>query len=113
MTFSPCWSTKIMAMPVAPGTVLSRPRSTPSARSSRSASVAKLSVPTAQNILTSAPARRAASAWLAPLPPAAIENWSPGTVSPGPGMRLTVPMRSRLVEPSTVIIEDSAISPRP
>ena len=34
----------------------------------------------------------------------AVEKSSPGTVSPGFGMRLTVPMRSRLIEPKTVIM---------
>ena len=55
-------------------------------------------------ILTALPARRAASAWFAPLPPGAVRKSVPGTVSPGFGMRLTLPMRSRLIEPKTTIM---------
>ena len=47
-----------------------------------------VSLPAAPTSLTLAPARLAASAWLAPLPPGAVENSLPGTVSPGAGMRL-------------------------
>src|SRR6185437_17026355 len=53
---------------------------------------------------TSLPARRAASAWLAPLLPGAVAKVPPSTVSPGPGRRGTEPVRSRPTEPNTVII---------
>jgi hypothetical protein len=53
------------------------------------------------------PARRAASAWLAPLPPAAVEKPLPATVSPGLGKRCVVAMRSMLMEPKTVIMRVS------
>ncbi len=104
MTFSPFWSTKIMAMPVAPSVARTCCSSTRSARRSLSASSAKLSDPTRANRRISDPARRAASAWFAPLPPGAEAKALPGMVSPGRGIRLTVPIRSRLVEPRTVII---------
>jgi len=38
------------------------------------------------------------------VPFGAVEKLSPGTVSPGCGMRPTLPMRSRLIEPRTVIM---------
>jgi hypothetical protein len=103
ITFSPLLSTKIIAIPVGPSARRSAVRSTPSAMSSASASSANPSVPTAATSFTSDPARRAASAWFAPLPPAAVEKVVPGTVSPGEGMRDTCPIRSRLAEPKTVI----------
>ncbi len=45
----------------------------------------KPSVPTAPIIATSAPARAAATAWLAPLPPGIVRKERPVTVSPRAG----------------------------
>jgi len=46
----------------------------------------------------------AATAWLAPLPPAAMENFPPRIVSPGLGMRGTLMIISVLELPTTKIL---------
>ena len=74
MTFSPPASTRISATPVGPSAARTAERSTPPCLSRASASSANSSVPTAPTMRTAAPARAAASAWLAPLPPGAVEN---------------------------------------
>src|SRR5262249_43470342 len=50
---------------------------------------------------TSAPSRRAATAWLAPFPPADRPICPPETVSPGRGSRGTATVKSRLLLPIT------------
>src|SRR6185312_10672509 len=87
------WSTRRMCV-----------RSTPPSASSAMACAPKASLPMAQTRRTSEPARRAASAWFAPLAPGAEAKVPPSTVSPGPGRRGTVPVRSSPIEPNTVII---------
>ena len=52
-------------------------------------------------ISTRAPARAAATAWLAPLPPGNCANLPPETVSPGAGRRSTYTTRSVLMLPKT------------
>ena len=74
----------------------------PAASSSARAGTANASRPTAPNIATSAPARRAASAWFAPLPPGLVAKLEPWSVSPGRGRRATRATRSRLIEPKTM-----------
>src|SRR5690606_32530855 len=49
----------------------------------------------------SAPARAAATAWAAPLPPGARLTLTPSTVSPGLGRRVTIAVVSMLSEPTT------------
>ena len=66
---APWAPTMIAAQPVGRATRRTRPRSTPSRFSNSSAAPANPSFPTAPAIMTAAPARRAANAWLAPLPP--------------------------------------------
>ena len=75
--------------------------SIPSAASSRSASSPRSSAPTAPTIATRAPARAAATAWFAPLPPPWRANVPPATVSPARGSRATDTTRSALTEPTT------------
>jgi hypothetical protein len=100
----PALSTMISATPVELSTtVFTCERSTPPDLNSSSALSAWTSSPTAPIITTSAPARRAASAWLAPLPPGALANDGPCTVSPGFGRRSTRAVRSRLIDPGTTI----------
>jgi hypothetical protein len=69
MVFSPLSSTVMMATPVVPLRRATASRSTPAGISSLSATLPMSSSPIAPTIRTGAPARRAASAWLAPLPP--------------------------------------------
>ncbi|MNV85457.1 hypothetical protein D3C71_1794210 [compost metagenome] len=64
----------------------------------------KLSSPTRPTILTSAPSRAAATAWLAPFPPGTILKLSPSTVSPAPGRLLEVTTRSTAQLPITPIL---------
>ena len=81
----PSSSTTMCAMPEGPGTVRRWPTSTPAAtRVSRSRGP-NASSPTAPMKVTGAPARAAAIAWLAPLPPGIMRKARPVTVSPRPG----------------------------
>ena len=73
----------------------------PSAASSRSASSPRSSAPTAPTIATRAPARAAATAWLAPFPPPWRAKVPPVTVSPARGRRATETTRSALTDPTT------------
>ena len=103
MTFSPSACTRISAVPVLAWVSATLVRSTPPASSRARASLANASLPTAPISRVAPPARAAAKAWLAPLPPGAVLKRSPGTVSPGRGRRATVAIRSRLTEPMTMI----------
>ena len=58
---------------------------------------------------TAAPSRAAATAWFAPLPPGSIRIDGPSTVSPATGMRGTGKIRSRLIEPNTMIMSLSKL----
>ena len=59
------------------------------------------SSPTAVRKTTSAPARRAATAWLAPLPPGPVWNVPPRHVSPAAGRRGRRTVMSVLLDPRT------------
>src|SRR5260221_12832128 len=72
--------------------------------SPRSAAPPKSSAPRAPTKLTRAPARAAATAWLAPLPPAARTNPPPRTVSPGSGKRSQATPRSVFELPTTTML---------
>ena len=87
MLFSPPSSTKIRATPEGvSGTRRMRSTSMPSATKLWNARSPKSSAPSAVTNTTAAPARTAAIAWFAPLPPAVIWKPSPRTVSPGAGI---------------------------
>ncbi len=73
----------------------------PSASSSAIASAPSSSSPTAAIIRTAAPARAAATAWLAPLPPPWRSNVPPVTVSPARGSDGSRTTRSWLTDPTT------------
>jgi hypothetical protein len=77
-----------------------------------SASEAKASLPTAPHIFTAAPARCAASAWLAPLPPCAVVKSDAGDGFAWFRQRLAVvAIRSMLTDPMTVIMAASLACP--
>ena len=57
--------------------------------------------PTAPTIVVRAPARAAATAWLAPLPPRTDVKRVPKTVSPGRGSGEAAAVRSTLMLPTT------------
>ena len=57
----------------------------PSAEKFSTVAAPKRSAPTRATIATSAPQRRAATAWFAPLPPKPRSNRVPNIVSPGDG----------------------------
>ena len=60
------------------------------------------SIPTIEmNTMRLTPARAAATAWLAPLPPTEEASVVASTVSPGVGQWPTTTVWSRLIEPST------------
>ena len=84
----PSGSTTMSAVPVAASVVENSP-ATPMPSAARRARIAvpAASSPTHPMNLTSAPSRRAATAWLAPLPPWLISRVPPVTVSPGAGRR--------------------------
>ena len=104
MAFFPSGSTAIAAQPVVVSVVATRVRSTLANCNSFSASAASASRPTAPAMMTRAPSRAAATAWLAPLPPGSMRVVGPRTVSPGAGMCGRAKMRSRLMEPKTTIM---------
>jgi len=99
--FSPAAFTAISATPVAAlASVRQSVRSTPSARSKASAASALASAPTQAISVTAPPRRRAASAWLAPLPPGWKARLAPVTVSPGAGRVAAEATMSRLTDPT-------------
>src|SRR3954447_19814154 len=73
----------------------------PSPASARSASSPSSSSPPAPIMVTSAPSRAAATAWLAPLPPPWRAKVAPDTVSPGAATSSAPTTRSTLTEPTT------------
>src|SRR5690606_18417887 len=87
------------AVPVGASLAASR-RSLPSASHSARASCPPASRPSAQANSTPAPARRAATAWLKPLPPGPVA-YSPPRVAPGCGRLATRQTWSTLNEPTT------------
>src|SRR5438552_10367498 len=69
----------------------------------------KRSLPTFATMPTFAPQRRAATAWLAPLPPKPRSNFLPKMVSPGRGNTSWNVVRSTLALPTTTIKDGLAI----
>src|SRR5947207_3198848 len=69
----------------------------------------KRSLPTFATMPTVAPHRRAATAWLAPLPPKPRSNFLPKMVSPGRGNTSWNVVRSTLALPTTAIKDSLAI----
>src|SRR5580698_11417147 len=63
----------------------------------------KRSLPTLAIMATFAPQRRAATAWLAPLPPKPRSNFLPKMVSPGRGKTSLKVVRSTLALPTTAM----------
>src|ERR1700677_2897372 len=102
--FSPLSSTATIARPLAQsGVVNTCETPTPfSCRPVRSR-WPKASSPTRPIIVTSAPNRAAATAWLAPLPPGTSRTSRAEIVSPGRGSRAQRSTRSALIEPTTAI----------
>jgi hypothetical protein len=96
-------STAIRATPDAPDTARTRVVSTPAERNRASNSTPNGSVPTAPMNAQTPPARAAATAWLAPLPPAITAKSRPTTVSPGRGSAGVLATRSMLTPPTTTI----------
>lgn len=81
----PSSSTTMCAVPVGPSTVRRWSVVTPECSRVERSRGPKPSLPTAPIIETVAPARAAAIAWLAPLPPGIVRNSLPVTVSPRRG----------------------------
>ena len=94
-------STRMCAIPVGPSTATTADVSTPASVRPVRARSANASFPTAPIITVDAPARAAAMAWFAPLPPSTMENRSPTTVSPGRGAGEANAVRSTLMLPTT------------
>ena len=100
--FSPAGSTMISAVPVAAVTVSTTPSTPiPSPASAARIAAPEASRPTQAISRTSAPSRRAATAWFAPLPPWFTSSVPLVTVSPGPGNRGAATVTSTLAEPTT------------
>src|SRR5260221_7176176 len=70
-----------------------------------------MSPPTRATNVTCAPTRAAATAWLAPLPPAAVVRSPPKTVSPGIGSRSARTIISVLDEPTTMTRAGGMVQP--
>ena len=104
IAFSPLPSTATIARPLAQfGVTAIRLTSIPSASKPPRSRSPKPSSPTRPIMATSAPSRAAATARLAPLPPASSYVSRPIIVSPGRGSRDERTTRSRLIEPATTI----------
>lgn len=104
MLFSPDLPTKMSATP--DGFLLSRMiclTLIPSAASPATAFLPNMSWPMRAIKVTAPPARAAATAWLAPLPPGTLENSPPRIVSPAFGMRSALIIMSVLELPITRI----------
>ncbi len=99
----PSSSTTMWAVPEEPSVVRRWSVSTPECSRVERSRVPKESLPTAPIMETVAPARAAATAWLAPLPPGIVRNSRPVTVSPCWGAFATKATRSMLVLPSTAM----------
>ena len=63
-----------------------------------------MSCPSRPINVTMPPARAAPTAWLAPLPPAAVMNCPPRIVSPGRGMRSSLMIMSVFELPTTTML---------
>ena len=82
---------------------------TPASWSPATSASPKVSRPTAPIMHVRAPMRAAATAWLAPLPPALVINPLPPTVSPARGMRSHATERSMFMLPNTATMPRSAM----
>src|SRR5262245_58892474 len=89
------------AVPVAVSAVTRPSTPTPSAESAWRIDRPESSSPTQPTRRTSAPRRRAATAWLAPLPPWFTRRVPSVTVSPGTGSRGAATVKSTLADPIT------------
>lgn len=99
--FSALASTTIIAVPLGPGTVTVLSSPTALARRWARSWAAAGSSPNAPENCTCAPARAAATAWLAPFPPGVRVNDAASTVSPGRGSASTTNVRSMFTLPTT------------
>ena len=110
MRFSPAVR-RITATPVeAPGRRRTRETSAPAPARPRTSVSPKPSSPTAAIMRTSAPSRAAATAWLAPFPPAAVMKPDPASVSPASGTRGASMDRSMFMLPKTITFGMAASS---
>src|SRR5882672_390897 len=104
MRFWPLGSTKMGATPLdAPSICLTCVASMPSFLKFSMVAGPKRSLPTRATMKTSAPQRREATAWLAPLPPKPRSNFWPKMVSPALGKRSLKVGRSMLALPITAM----------
>ncbi len=101
MRLAPVTSTSMTAVPASPSMRAMWVSSMPSSSTTRSRNAPALSALTAPIIVTRAPSRAAATAWLRPLPPALRCSDVPNTVSPESGMRSRLTTRSWLRLPTT------------
>ena len=106
MLFAPSEPTKIRATPegCAPSRV-TQETSNPSSLKRARASSPRESLPRRATKATCPPARAAATAWLAPFPPAAVRNSPPRRVSPGLGTWATRRIISSVLELPTTTTE--------
>src|SRR5215207_4317830 len=101
IAFSPFPSTVMIAVPVGALVLETSPRSTPASVKAARSSAPDSSSPSEATKAVDAPARAAATAWLAPLPPSPLVRPVARTVSPGRGIRSTGRMRSTFALPTT------------
>ncbi len=101
--FVPSGSTQIGATPLDPVTRVTKRVSMPSSAKLRIVMSPKTSSPSALTIATSAPRRRAMTAWFAPFPPNPRRKSSPAMVSPPDGTRWVYAIRSIIVLPTTAM----------
>ena len=106
----PSGSTEISATPV--GTSVVRSIGPGGRRASARAAASRSpigSAPSSVTKATSAPSRRAATAWFAPLPPGDVVKVPPETVSPTPGSFGTDTVKSRFELPITQTVGTSRL----
>ena len=104
MAFSPSSLTTIRATPLgASGSTTTKLVSIPSLRRFDSEASPNSSRPTLATSVTRAPSRAAATAWFAPLPPAALKKEVPRTVWPAAGRAGALTTRSVFELPTTTM----------
>ncbi len=101
--FVPSGSTQIDATPLGPGTRVRCLPSMPNDPKLATVISPNTSSPSALIIATSAPSRRAMTAWFAPFPPNPSWKSRPWIVSPASGTRGGYAMRSIIVLPTTAM----------
>ena len=100
----------MVAVPVSTSSrCTTKSQSTPASWSPATSDAPNASRPTAPIMCVHAPIRAAATAWLAPLPPALVINPLPPTVSPARGMRSHATERSMFMLPNTATMPRSAM----